>query len=291
MSSLERINRPAGDSTPGFSPPPIFVKLGGSLITDKTREETPRLEIIRQLAMEVREALDARPDMNLVIGHGSGSFGHFFGQRFGTREGVYDSQGWVGYARVSAAAARLNRLVTDIFLDAGVPVLSIQPSASAVCRQGALQEMALTPLLEALRNGLVPMIYGDVALDEERGGTIISTEEIMVFLSRKLKPVRILLVGQVGGVLDAGGKVIETIRPGHKDELLALLGGSQGVDVTGGMFSKVSTMLELVSSQLNLTVRVFSGLLPGELRKALMAPDFPAGTLIAGEPGAFGRKD
>ncbi|MBN1319078.1 MAG: hypothetical protein JXA42_26580, partial [Anaerolineales bacterium] len=55
----------------------LFLKLGGSLITDKTRRETPRFDVIKWLAAEVREALDRRPDLKLVIGHGSGSFGHF----------------------------------------------------------------------------------------------------------------------------------------------------------------------------------------------------------------------
>ncbi|KPV51929.1 uridylate kinase, partial [Kouleothrix aurantiaca] len=54
-----------------------FVKFGGSVITDKTGQEAPDLVLIRRLAAEVRAALDAAPaGYRLIIGHGSGSFGH-----------------------------------------------------------------------------------------------------------------------------------------------------------------------------------------------------------------------
>lgn len=40
----------------------------------------------------------------------------------------------------------------------------------------------------ALRAGLVPVVHGDVAFDEELGGTVASTEEIFSFLARELAP-------------------------------------------------------------------------------------------------------
>lgn len=258
-----------------------FLKLGGSLITDKTQEATFRPERMRRLAAQVRAALDARPEMKLLIGHGSGSFGHFPGRRHNTRAGVHGPDGWVSYAQVGAAAARLNRLVTDAFLKAGVPVLSLQPSASALCHDGVLQSLALQPIQAALAHNLVPLLHGDVALDEVRGGTIVSTEEIFIHLAYHLWPERILLVGQVAGVLDANGTVVPHIRPGQLDAIAAQLGGSHGVDVTGGMFSKVTAMLQLVAAQPNLSVRILSGLPAGELQRVLVDPHYPAGTLLA----------
>ncbi|MFN3762874.1 MAG: hypothetical protein ACK4WK_06715, partial [Anaerolineae bacterium] len=76
----------------------VFLKLGGSLITDKSSPYTPRPEVIRRLAEEVREALEARPDLELVVGHGSGSFGHAAAAPYGTRQGVRTPREWRGYA-------------------------------------------------------------------------------------------------------------------------------------------------------------------------------------------------
>lgn len=258
----------------------VFLKLGGSLITDKSREATPRPERLRRLAGEVRSALQAQPGLGLVIGHGSGSFGHFVGQRYGTRAGVHGSQEWVGFSRVSAAAARLNRLVSDAFLEADVPILSLQLSASARCHDGVLSELATGPVQAALAHGLVPLLYGDVALDTVRGGTIVSTEEIFLHLSPILRPQRILLAGDVDGVLHPNGEPILEIRPSQIDQLVRLLGGSHGVDVTGGMHSKVTAMLDLVTESPDTSVRVFSGLEAGSVYRALVDPCYPAGTLL-----------
>jgi len=40
-----------------------FVKLGGSVITDKTGQEAPDLATIRRLAGELRDALAAAPGL------------------------------------------------------------------------------------------------------------------------------------------------------------------------------------------------------------------------------------
>lgn len=278
------------DETAATPPPLTFLKLGGSLITDKNREATPRLQHLQRLATEIRTAMDARPEMRLLIGHGSGSFGHFVGRRYRTRRGVRSPQEWLGYTQVGAAAARLNRLVTDTLLKAGVPVLSIQPSASALCRDGTLVKLESDCILHALEQGLVPLVYGDVARDEIRGGTIISTEEVFLYLAPLLRPARIVLLGQVAGVLDQNGEVIPYITADQDDPGTLPLGDSHGVDVTGGMFSKVTEMRDLVSRHPAISVRILSGIPPQELQKTLIDPSYPTGTLLTAKSSPTGTR-
>ena len=115
----------------------VFLKLGGSLITDKSQAATFRPDVAARLAEEIAAARAARPDLQLLIGHGSGSFGHYPATVYRTAEGVRTPDQWRGYAEVGTVAARLNRLMTDTLRAAGLPILSLQPSASAVCRDGA----------------------------------------------------------------------------------------------------------------------------------------------------------
>ena len=63
----------------------LFLKLGGSLITDKHTPRTPRPDVLARLMQEITEARAARPGMRIVLGHGSGSFGHVEAKRYGTR--------------------------------------------------------------------------------------------------------------------------------------------------------------------------------------------------------------
>lgn len=258
----------------------IFLKLGGSVITDKARAYTARREAIMRLAGEARRAMEARSDLNLLIGHGSGSFGHRAAAPYGTREGVRTAADWRGYAEVAAAAARLNRLVTDVFLEVGVPVLSIQPSASARCYDGEVVYLDIGPIRETLGRGLVPLIYGDVALDDVRGGTIASTEDLFVYLSGELEPDRVLLLTRVPGVLGPDGELIPRITHEDLSDLPGPLVGAQSVDVTGGMANKVERMVELVQRHPRITVDILPGDRPGLLVRCLLDDGLAAGTRI-----------
>lgn len=262
----------------------VFVKLGGSLITDKRRSETPRPAVIQRLAQEIHTALELRPDLQLVLGHGSGSFGHFAAERFRVHEGHLKD--WRGYAETGAVAQRLNRLVTDALLAEGVRAVSLQPSASARCHHGELMEMAIEPVVQLLKAGAVPLVYGDVALDDAQGCAIISTEQVLIYLAQALRPQRILMVGEVAGVFsgdpqrDTIVRLIPEISSRNYAEIEHMLTSSFGIDVTGGMFSKVRLLYQLVQDQPNLQVRIVTGRRNGVLQRTMTDPLYQEGTLL-----------
>jgi isopentenyl phosphate kinase len=261
----------------------IFLKLGGSLITDKTRVEHARRPIIRRLAREIKAAREVRPDLQIVLGHGSGSFGHVAAKKHGTRAGVADRAGWLGYAEVAAAAARLNQIVTEVFVAEGVPVVSLPPSASARCDDGRLSYLDTFVLRATLEHGLVPLVQGDVALDTVRGATIISTEDVFIYLVREFQPTQILLAGEVAGVYersDTTGAIIPVITPGNVAQYASALGGSHGTDVTGGMIGKVNQMLDVVKHYPAIGARIFSGAVRGQVQRLLIDPSAAIGTAI-----------
>lgn len=270
----------------------VLLKLGGSIITDKNEPFTAREDVIRRLGREIRQALDDQPDLKLILGHGSGSYGHVVAQEYRTRDGVVNGsdalreKSWRGFAETAAVAARLNRLITDRLLEEGVPVVSYQPSASARCRKGDLMYFDTHPLKQVLGAGLTPLVYGDVAVDAVQGFTIISTEQIFDNIARELQPARIILAGVVDGVYDAdpltnsGASRYGEITLDNWPEVEAALGGSHGTDVTGGMFSKVRDMYYLVLAQPPLQIHIVSGEVPGQVASALSGTDRDFGTLI-----------
>lgn len=264
----------------------VFLKLGGSLITDKASSLTARPEVIRRAAGEIRRALDQRADLRLLLGHGSGSFGHPVARQYGIQEGLAQSDDWWGYAETAVVAAGLNRLVAEICLAEGIPALPYQPSASSLCQDGSLLHLEVAPLKEALARRLVPVVYGDVSFDTVRGSAIVSTEEIFAYLAPHLHPSRVILATQVEGVLTAAplrngaSRVVREIRASQLQEVETSLTGSSAIDVTGGMLGKVRTMCRLVQDQPPVTVRIISGEKPGLIREALVDPDTEQGTLI-----------
>ena len=251
---------------------PVFLKLGGSLITDKSKPGTPRLNAITRLAEEIHAAREHSPELPLVLGHGSGSFGHSAASRYGTRQGVSGAEGWRGFVEVWQQARALNSIVMDSLIKAGVNAVAFPASACAVCTDGVVNSWELSPLRAAMAKGLLPVVYGDVVFDTSKGGTILSTEDIFVHLARQLSPQRILLAGIEPGVwadYPTCSRLVETITPDNFEQILPALNGSAAADVTGGMRSKVQGMLGLVKEIPALEVFVFSGEKSDSIAKAL----------------------
>lgn len=247
----------------------IFIKIGGSLITDKTQEKSFRQQTAERIAQELKRVVDSDSKLRLLVGHGSGSFGHFAAQHHNTMQGVATPAQWYGFAEVATVAGELSYLVTKVFTEAGLPIWRIQPSASAVCADGVITTMSTEPIQTALRQNIIPLVHGDVALDTVRGGTIISTETVFTYLAHTLPVDQILLLGEVEGVYDQERNVISEITPHNFDAIAPALGKSRGADVTGGMYSKVHDMLQLVQSVQGLTINIVDGTQPDLLFEVL----------------------
>jgi len=254
----------------------------------------------------------------LVLGHGSGSFGHTVAKQYGTRQGVRTRDEWFGFVATADAAYKLTRIVTQVFIQKGLPVWSIQPSVALRCEDGVVVDGPIDAVQQALGHGLIPMVHGDVVLDSVRGGTIASTEEIFDWLAIQLAknsmrcaaqdatqvaaPSHIILAGEVDGIYDADpqlndhAKRIPLITPTNMKQLQqeAQFGASYGVDVTGGMTAKVDQALRIVQGLADIQaqtqqhhkstdVLVCSGLIPDRIKAVLSNPETAVGTRISAQ--------
>ena len=263
-----------------------FLKLGGSLITDKMKPYTPLLDVMDNLAQQIATSLKSQPDLRLVIGHGAGSFGHVAASEYKTRDGyprpsplthrerdTTEDSYWKGFAEVWYQASSLNRYVMEALHKAGLRTIALPPSGSVITSDGQVSVWETTPIRMALAAGMVPVIFGDVVFDEIRGGTILSTENLFSFLVKALSPERVLLAGQEEAVWEdfpARTRRLERITPDSFEEIKQGVGGSAAADVTGGMEAKVREMLDLVQDNPGLKVQIFSGAQPGNLVRALL---------------------
>lgn len=263
----------------------VFLKLGGSLITDKTQPYTPRLDVIEDVALQISTALQNHSHLRLILGHGSGSFGHVAASEYHTRDGFprpsplihrerdqTEENYWKGFAEVWYQASALNQFVMKALHKTNVLAVALPPSANVIASDGQVSIWETTSIRMALAAGIVPVIYGDVTFDEVRGGTILSTEDLFSHLTRALNPERILLAGLETAVWEdfpARTHKLETITPQTFGDVSGGVGKADGTDVTGGMEAKVSQMLNLVGQNPELRVQIFSGAEPGNISRAL----------------------
>lgn len=258
----------------------LFLKLGGSLITDKSKKQTANKEVIDRIAREIFDVYSKRRNLQLIIGHGSGSFGHSVAERHHTQDGVKTREQWAGFAEVGYVAGLLSNIVLESLIEVGLPVVKIPPSTITRCMDGDIVNIHMASIKSALDAKLIPLVHGDVAFDMEKGGTIVSTEDIFVYLAQELYPERILLAGDYQGVTDSTGKLIPRITKKNFPELQSEIKGSATVDVTGGMESKVSSMLTLCQEIPDISITIFSGKEPGIIIDALATEKEIPGTRI-----------
>jgi len=217
---------------------PVVLKLGGSVITDKTEPETLDDEALDAV---VEAIADAAPD-SLVLVHGGGSFGHHHAAEHGiTRtRGSHDA---AGARAVHDAMKRLNDVVVERLQAADVPALPVHPLSAGYRDADGDLHLPTAQVATMLGEGFVPVLHGDVIAHAGAGATIVSGDELVSALARGLSAERVGLCSTVPGVLDADGEVIPEIT--RYADVADVLGESDATDVTGGMAAKVRALLAL----------------------------------------------
>ncbi len=262
----------------------IFIKWGGSLITDKSKPFTPNLEVIDSLSQQLKKITTERPELNIILGHGSGSFGHSVGNIFNTRNGVRTKEEWHGFSKVWFAARDLNSYVIQSLQQHNLPSITFPPSTFMNSSDGKENSIFLSTITSALNANLIPVIHGDVIFDDKLGGTILSTEDIFFMLTKYFQPNKILLAGiepYIWEDFPKNTKPIKLIKTNTFDKLQTKLKGSSNIDVTGGMSEKVRIMTEVIKKFPKTKISIFSGLIPNCLIQEI--EDKPIGTLIISE--------
>lgn len=251
----------------------VFLKLGGSLITDKDQPYTARRDVIARIAGEIATCRENDPDLQILLGHGSGSFGHFAAKDLGTRDHVESPREWLGFQKVWAAAHALNQIVLEELDKANLPVISLPPSAAVSASGRKPRQWSTYPIQSALEHNLIPVIFGDVIFDQELGGIIYSTEDLFLPLLPMLQPQMILLAGKEPGVwadYPHNTRIIPLITPASYAASSAAIRSSASIDVTGGMAAKVQLMLQTVQAYPETSVCIFSGEGKGSISAALL---------------------
>lgn len=250
--------------------PLVFVKIGGSLITDKTKPFTLKKQALATICQEIKKA--TKSGKQLIVGHGAGSFAHFPAKKYQTHKGVLNQKSYRGIAEVADVAAQLNRIVVRKLIDTGVKAVSVSPLSTMIAKNHGLHFLCSESVEELLRLGLLPILYGDQILDKAVGCTIFSTEKVLGFLALHLKKKgyrveRMIHCGQTNGVYDEDGQTIEVINSKNIEAYRQALGGSGGVDVTGGMIHKVEETLALAKQEI--PGLIIDGIEQGTLSKAI----------------------
>ena len=218
----------------------VMLKIGGSVITDKSGD----CAINRRQVSAIAEAVAKNPVPGLVVVHGAGSCGHPEAKRFHLDRGAAAGHA-EGISITHNAVARLNGEVVAALQGQGVEAVGVHPLHVAFADCGRLVAFEERQLEKMVTLGMVPVIHGDVVMDQSRGACIVSGDQLVRYLAPLLTIGHVGLATDVPGVLK-GGVVVPEITPASGRSLQ--VGSSTFTDVTGGMRGKINELLELANA-------------------------------------------
>ena len=221
-------------------PDRVIIKLGGSVITDKSAG----CAVNRVQLASIATAIAGAQTDGCVVIHGAGSCGHPEAKRYRLDTGAAAGQ-TEGISVTHRAVSLLNDEVVAMLRGEGVAAVGIHPLHAAVADNGRLVAFESRHLKTMLSLGMVPVIHGDVVMDLSQGACIVSGDQLVRYLAVALAVNRVGLATDVPGVLDGGHVVAEITRR----TMPALeIGNSMHTDVTGGMRGKINELLELADA-------------------------------------------
>ena len=224
---------------------PVVVKFGGSAITDKSKQCTPRLGLIHR-AVDVIAAY-RRP---LVLLHGGGSYAHPFITRAMIENRFRGRSQIERVSEVELNLDQLNRIVGVALLLRHRAFVPIRPMSFLTLKDGDVGSCFLRPVIEAVSLGMIPLIHGDLAMDESGGCGVVSADRIASLLGEKMHGSKVLFGCDVDGIYDTNPKttsrarLIREVDRSNYAHVLKKLRTSSG-DVTGGMRGKVQQAMRL----------------------------------------------
>lgn len=215
-----------------------IIKLGGSAVTDKSKEGVVNYIKIEMLAKAIAEHSE---NTEFIIVHGAGSCGHPQAKKWKIQEGV-TRENSNGIFETHEAVSELNIAVVDALRKEGVNAVCFHPFECSFTKNGRLVLCGVEQIKKLISVGVVPVLHGDVAMDETRGACIVSGDQIAPFLAEAFGVKEIGIATEVGGVL-SNGKIIPEIT--HKNISYVSFSGVENADVTGGMRGKIEELLLL----------------------------------------------
>jgi isopentenyl phosphate kinase len=253
-----------------------ILKLGGSLLSDKSKPYTHREDVLKTATKEIRECLDEGLIKSLILLHGVGSYGHPPVLKHKLHKGFLGPEQLLPLSQTQEEVAELRHIIVRNLQEAGVPVCLMYPSSMIIQEKMRMVRFFFEPLEGFTKVGMVPLLGGDILIDPVMGWSVGSGDQLGVIIARELGAKRLLFASDVAGIHSSDPKtnpeatLIDEIDLNNLDAALEQMGQSGIVDASGAMQGKLKAIApakELISK--GLEVAFFSMMQPGNLKALL----------------------
>ncbi len=255
-----------------------IIKLGGSLITDKSTPYTLRDDRLIQISKEIAEVLGP-----CVIVHGVGSFGHVPVINRKLYEGYKRPEQLPDLSKTMVEVFQLRMAVSEALTEAGLAPVLFLPSNIFFMTEGEITGHFSGGLRQYLDLGMTLLIGGDMCADSQRGFSVCSGDKVVQLLSRLLNPRDVIFATDVAGIytadpkLDPKAELIPRISLARIEDYEKLADKASTPDITKGMRGKLDEIKRFESIlKAGAEVAILGMTKPGILRRYMEGdPDVP----------------
>ena len=229
--------------------PLIILKIGGSVITEKKNNAKKiKRKVLERLAKEMVSA-KKKKNFSLIIIHGVGAFGHVAAKEFKLDQGYKNKKQITAISETCLDIKKLDLEVIKIFKKTGLNIVPFRPSSAWTLNNKRLGNINVDIIKKYLNLDLIPVLHGDVLIDNKNKFSVLSGDQIIYRLAKELKANKVIIGTDVDGVFDRNPKTdkkaalykiitkdnVENIRSNE----------TNSIDVTGGMGGKINELLQL----------------------------------------------
>ena len=257
----------------------IILKLGGSVITNKTKIKTFKNKLMDSLSESIKKS-----GKQMIIVHGAGSFGHILAKKYELNDGYKNSGQIKGFSETHEMVQSLNTLVLKSLLKYDIPAVSIPPHSIVKLDNHKFAKMDCKLFADYLERKLIPVTFGDVVLDKKLGFSICSGDLLVEILAKYFKPEKVIFAIDEDGLYTSNPKIDKKAKLIEKTTFKKLKEFSTSLDkhadVTGGMGGKIDTIINI--SKLGIETVLLNGNKNERLFEVLVGKETKS-TIISGE--------
>lgn len=245
----------------------ILIKLGGSLISDKTKVNVAKLKEINHLSEQIRKIIDKNKNLSFILATGAGGFGHPLAEK-------YKDNLEKGWSHIRAAVKKLNQIVVSSLVHYHVPAVSVKPFL--------ISQPKIDKIINLFKAGKIPVFHADLVKDKKGKILVLSMDKFLVdlaifFKNRDYQIDKVIFAGITSGVIDREGETIKKITKKYFPQIESVFYKGKGIDMTGGMKQKIKECLRLINK------KIVSVVINGEKKDSLyrtIVDDKIEGTII-----------
>ncbi len=253
----------------------VVLKLGGSLITEKNKPYTPRLDIIDMLSTEITEAL--ANGARIIIVHGGGSFGHVEAHKALEKYGKLTNE---SLPKITNAMNQLNQIIMKSLLEKNVPAVNYPPHTFCTWKCSVEPGLFVCDyrwLLNSFLKGNTPVSFGDIVYGEsECDPAILSGDNIALETGLLINADKIVFAMDVKGIykdIDDPATLYENIILENIPEIIKEMSRKteERIDVTEGIKGKLNKIHSYLKEKTRRPeIIMVSGLEKNNVLKALL---------------------